>query len=692
MIGASDYRCPALWDNNGDPVKDDRVSSWLREAVQEGESFLKSQRAWQDIDRAYDIICGPGDEERIPRGMSRVYVNRLKRIMREIVATESNLRPMWGFKTDNRKYDDQSVVLNKLTDGWWHNTFADRSIRKALQYAVGLGTGYASPIWEQDFWCMGRGDVKLHIYGPKDVLPIQLPADMDIQRAYCVIIRTEVPLAMAHAMHPLYADLIKPDRSRPGWFRRGMKKVQRFMSPVLNLSDSQKDREVNSPVVDVYNAYILDLSINNSGKPVPMGDPGTYWEYQVPTLGGEVATGTYDPSGRPLYRKASAEDSMLFPLRRLLTCVGTNAMVRVKDGSSPWWHAKVPLVKFTTDDWPWEYLGFSAVRDGKSIQDAHANLLRTVNDSANCRLRPPMQYDSTKIATTDVQKLNTRQPGQWIDAPMDMGESIRTLMPPGYYEQPVWVREHIQHLEQSLDYMMASPDITAIAKARQLPSSDTIEKILEMAGPIAQDISRNMEQGLRDLGDMVKCLFFEFYTTPRKVQMLGENGIVEQDYDYHPGDMIPAPTKEEAHLDYLRRARAHCRNFVFHVTPNSLHKITQMSRQLVLLQLQKTGFPIDPWTLAEAFDLPNFGPAPEGSKNMIERWVAWMRMRGELMLDMQTEAQQAMQGAQMQTQLQNAAAAVMQPHNPPGRPPSGNAPPQMQSKDGGTRTVVAESR
>lgn len=691
-MSASDYRCPPIFNSKGERTSDDTVQGWMRNAVQEGESFLKSQRAWSDLDRAYDIIAGPDDTERLPKGLSRCYVNRLKRQMREIVATESNLRPMWGFKSDNREYDDQCVVLNKLTNGWWHNTFADRAIRKGLQYAVGLGTGYVGPVWEKDFWCYGRGDIKLHTYGPRDVLPIQLPHDFDLQRAYAVIIRTEVPLAMAHAMYPEYADLIQADRTRPGWFRRGMKKAQRFMSPVLNLSDKDRDSEINCPVVDVYNAYIMDLSLNNTGHRIPMGDPGTYWEYEVPSLGDDIPTGTYDSAGRMLYRKATAEDSMMFPMRRLLTCVGSQRMTRVKDGTSPWWHGKVPLVKFTVDDWPWEYLGFSAIRDGKSIQDSHSRLMRAVDDTANVRLRPPLKYDGNVVSKTLMDRINTRQPGQTVDVNMSMGEAIAPLMPPGYYEQPAWIRDHIQHLEVLMDYVMATPDLTAIAKARQLPSSDTIEKILEMAGPIAQDISRNMEEGLRDLGDMVKSLFFEFYTLPRKVQILGENGIVDQDYDFDPGNMIPAKSAEEAATDYLRRARRHCNNFVFHVTPNSLHQITQMSRQLMLLQLQKTGFPIDPWTLAESFDLPNFGPAPEGTKNMIERWVAWTKIKGEMMTEMQTEAQQAMQGAQMQSQMQNAAAQVVGASNPPGRPASGMESPQIQTKDQGTRSTVAQSR
>jgi hypothetical protein len=690
-MGMSDYRAPALWNNKGERTPDDQVTGWLREAVAEGEAFLKSQRAFEDIDLAADIIAGPGNSERLPKTLSRVHVNRLKRQIREMVATQSNLRPTWAYKTDNKDLEDQVVVLNKLVQAWWLGTFADRSVREALQYANALGTGYVSPVWEKDFWCFGRGDIVLETYGPKDVLPIQLPKSKDLQKAYAVIIRTEAPISMAHAMYPTYADKIKPDRSQPNLWRRITKRAQRFLSPALNLRDQDPDATISYPCVDIYNVYIMDLSVNMTGRTIPMGDPGTYWDYLVPSVGQDIATGTFDAAGNPLFRKANAEDAMMYPLRRLLTVVGSKSMVRVKDGSSPWWHGKVPLVKFTVDEWPWEFLGFSPVRDGQSIQNSITRLQRVIDDSANAKLRPPMGYDESQLAKTLADAIDTRQPNQRVALNKALGEAFWPLLPADYYNVDSWIWNHIGVLKEDLDHVLAARDMTALARARQLPSGDTIEKLFEALGPIPQDMSRSMERPLRDLGDMVKCLMFEYYTTPRKVQILGTNGIVDEDYDYDPGNMIPARNAAEAHVDYLARARRHCNNFYFQVTPLSLHSMTQMSRQLMLLQWQKAGNPIDPWTMAEAFDIPNFGPPPEGTKNVIERFIAWTRMKAEIMTEVQVETQQAMQGAQMQSRLQNAAAQVIEGSNPPGRPPAHTGAPRVEQKEGGARSTVATS-
>lgn len=686
-MGISDYRCPAMWDKDGhdSQAQRDLKLGWLKEAISEGNNFLKCQRAYPDIDRAHDLLFGPF-EERVPQALSQINVNRLKRQIKEQVAVLSNLRPIWNYKTDNRQAEAQCVVLNKLLAAWFQGTFADRSLREALQYAAVEGIGYASPVWERDFWGTGRGDIELLTYGAKDVLPVQMPKKHDLQRCYAVPIRTEYPIAMAHAAWPEFADKIVPDRSQPGWFRRGLKKVERFLSPALNVTDQDRgDEEASGPVVDIYNVYILDRTVNKTGQVIPMGKPGTNWAYTVPYVGMDIPTGLIDPgTNQMLYRKANWQDALLYPGRRLL--VATNKLI-LEDGPSPWWHGKVPLVPFRMDDWVFEFLGFSLVREGASIQASRNKLMRVMDDSANCRLRPTLAYDES-LPKSDIDALDTRQPNQRIAVPMSMGRMIEPLLGADYYDVPAWVMAYMEKLESDQDYVMAHRDMAALARARQLPAADSLEKLFEVLGPIPQDQSRTMEKSLRELGEMLKYLSFQWYTTPRKVQIGGTGMILPEDYDYDPGNMIPARSEAEANEIYFRRVRQHAEQFTFQVAPLSAHQITQLGRQMIVMQLFRSGFPIDPWTMAEAFDLPNFGPPPEGTKNMIERWVAWIRMRGEMMGQMQAEAQAAAQGGG----LAEAVASAMGANTPVGRPPSGSAPPTIKTKEGGARSTITESR
>jgi hypothetical protein len=688
-MATNDYRCPPKWMADGKETAPDKILAWVKEALTQGMTFLKSQRAYKDIDKAMDIIADSEDEF-IPKSRSRMRYNRLKRQIREVVATEANIRPLDGFSTDNPEtFGEQSEILNKTWRGWWLGTFADRAWREAVQYAAVLGTGYLIPSWVRDFWFAGRGDIQLTALGPLDVIPIQIGKDNDLQKAYAVALVVEVPLATAHAMFPAYQDKITATRDKPGWFRRGVEKLKRFAGPALNTSGSgKKTSDSLFPTVDIYHIYVRDLSVNYTGKTIPMGLPGSNWYYEVPSVGSQIDTGMKDKDNRPLFRTATAEDCMLYPNRRLLICT-ENCLIG--DDASPRWDGRVPVVQLKTDDWPWDFLGYSLTRDAHPLNVAIVELLRQIQDSGNCRLRPKLQYDSN-ISPTTMDSVDTRAPGGAVGVDFSMGEGIKPLLPADYYEVPPWIPQHIEGLEQRMDYLLAVTDMATISKARQIPASDSLEKLTQLAGPIVQDISRGMERSYRDLADMVKSMFFQFYSLKRRIILMGQAGITKDDFVmWDPANLLPGSLPGDTQA---QRAKFLSTQMTFQVTPNSLHSIQQVSRQLMFLQLFRSGtFPMDPWTLAEVLDVPNFGNPPAGATTVYDRWKAWMSDRTEFMATMQMLAQSMMpQAPGLTPDGGGGAAGPGAEAAPVGRPPSGSAPPKLVMKDGGTRVAVSESR
>jgi len=675
----SDWKIPSEYNKSGETTPSDRKIGWLREAVSEAESFNRTQRSYIDMDRALDVVAGvSASDTRQARSLSGVRVNRAKRNVRELVATLSNLRPMWGYKNDNHDYDQHALILNKMVNAWWHNTFADRAIRRALQYTFVMGSGYISPVWRRDFWTAGRGDIHLNVYGPRDVLFVQLPQDHNIQGAYTVILRVRTPIHIAHMLWPDKADLLTPTYMASGPLKRGMGRVTGFVTPILRrFGMGQARREEDDtpfPMIDIYHCYIMDSSINLGPTPRMMGDPDTNWSYSVPVLGSEIPSGMRDAMGNSLSRRATREDAMLYPNRRHFVAALDNN-VELSDGPSPWWIKGAPLVQFNIDDWPWEVNGYSAMRDMASIQASNIGLMRAVDDAANARLRPNVFYDMDVLAKTLMDDFDFRQGGQSIPVKMQMIDTpIKTVIDPRHYEVPAYIPDWIKAQEERMDHLVGVRDLAALAKARQIPASESIDKIMEMAGPLVTDMGRNMESSLSQLGQMWAALFFQFMAlTPRIVQAIGKDGYTEETFDYEPGNLIPSHMAGEdrtktSPTPLLQRARWHMSNFIFHVTPNSSHQITQMSKKMLNLQLFRAAglpFPMDPWTLAESMDM-NIGPQPEGAADQMQRWVAWMKMVKELL---------PQQGGGKGQQ---------------GRPPSGGAAPHLVNKGG--RQTVAESR
>jgi hypothetical protein len=196
-------------------------------------------------------------------------------------------------------------------------------------------------------------------------------------------------------------------------------------------------------------------------------------------------------------------------------------------------------------------------------------------------------------------------------------------------------------------------------------------------------LSRRMEKSLHDLGEMVKWLFFEFYTTVKKAEVLGPDGINPIDIDWDAGCMIPDLLDEYPEYagpeNRYRRARIWCKQFKFRITPNSMHNMTQSYRKQLYLLLLKAGFPMDPWTLAEALDLVNFGPPPKNTKTVMDRWMAWQDIQVKFKTILAKEMQQATGGDEGGGPGQGAGG---------GRPMTGGNP-HPETKDGGTRVTQA---
>jgi hypothetical protein len=332
-----------------------------------------------------------------------------------------------------------------------------------------------------------------------------------------------------------------------------------------------------------------------------------------------------------------------------------------------------------------------------------------MEDAVEKALRPDVLYDPNLVDRGEVKRYDPRMGRRKIPVNFQMGRGFEIQPPP---EVPQYAPAHLVFLQQEIDHLLAIRDMSNLAKANQIPSAESIDRILEMAGPIVTDISRGMERSLRDLGEMVKCLFYEFYTTPRKVKVMGASGLEEHDFVFDPEALIPSQMKSTTYANEIvpqniARARASINNCIFHITPNSLHQIQQMTRKLLYLQLWRDGrFPIDPETVAEALDIPNFGTLPGDNTDVLTRWKEW----NKLMMQTQIEAQMQAQAAQLQMQMeaqaaglgmiggqaaadaqQNGGAANGKPNGQAheGRPPSAQKPPHLENK--GDRSTISES-
>lgn len=689
-------------------AKDTVKLAWCRDAYKVGDALLRSQRAYKDLKMAEDMLAGEEPED-IPAELSRAYMNRLKRQTREAVAIQSQVNPSWFYEAPSEDLTQTASTLNKLLKAWWSTSFSDLKLRQANQYATGLGTGYLKPDWKKEHIRWGRGDIDMVAHGPTAVRLVQPTKDFNIQEAYATILTVPTPLNLARAMFPSLSAFIKPTRDVGVQNRRSQaqKIMQRSVgSLAMAMFGAGKAKERMDrgffPEVDIHYMYIRDNIWNGSNHPMHMGQPGTSWEYEVPSRGDELLTNVLS-HGQPTYRKAEVEDCLLYPMRRLMIFTDD---VLLYDDTSPHWHGLVPITKITVDDWPWQQLGFGFYRDGAPLQREYNQVMRGIGDRINLGLRPPLGYDKNQVSRAWMNKFDPRKPGARIQINKQYGTNpIEAILPPEFLNIAPEYIGYLQLLADNMDHVSAVTDMRNLAKAKQIPSDATLDKILELAGPVVQDMTRVNEFAMAQLGTMVMSMFFQHYTSKRRIVMLGKEAMEIERFDFDPEDlwgkgseMLSMMRSVDRGLPRFMKMREFMDNFRMMVVPNSLHEVHQTQYKLMMFQLWRDGrFPIDPQTIAEILKLRNFG-SPFSDKPIYERWKAWMTDSTQFTVTLQAQAQMtaAAQGLMDMANQQNGGGGEPGGGGKPngsgrqGRPPTAQSSPQLQTKGDG-RTTVSES-
>lgn len=678
--------------------------------IANGLAFLRAQPAFPDIQKGRSIVHGMemygpciDDGGVASDKLSRARVPRIKRQIKEIVATLANLRPTWDYvSNDPAKYESQANVLNKLSKAWYYGEEVDRSIRQALQFAATEGTGYLYMTWEKPLRAT-TGRIKLTPLGANSYIPFQQSMDNKIQNAEVGIVCTELPVQRARRLYKL--PNLQPTNATAtnlisgGGLRGFVTNMVNSVSPYLAAGGGNRNRNqaVNVPTVNIYHLYIKDDSINETGAPIRMGNfsadgrPLDNFSYIVPSLGDPIPTGRMIPQytdGQPQLnpmtnepqlteetRPAEASDCMMYPNLRLIIMSPDQL---IYDGPSMFWHGKIPIVQFRFDDWPWNFLGFSLVRDTWRLEESINGRLRARDDSMNARLNPALMVDS-RMSDEFSNNFTPRIPGGRIVKPPMVDHPVESVLPVNFYDVPANCDQEIEADEKRLDFLLGVSEIDALMQLKQMPQSDSLDKLIGASTSIIVDIARNMESSIRQLGELWKAMAMEFCTTRERYQLLGEDGLTIEDFDFNPGNMIPAhmdgedPTKP-SRFSPTERARMHLDSFRFNVVPNSFTQITAITKKLMYIQLYRDkSFPMSPWDLAEQLEIPNFGPSPKDTKNMVERWMAWM--------EMQAEIQKAMMPQEGGPENPGALGAT-------GRPPTAQAPAHIRQRTDGSSTIV----
>ena len=592
-----------------------KVLNWAMDAIQEGEAMVRAQYGYTKIQQTIEAVMGDLAVSPRPSDLSQTTANHISKICLDLSSGLTDTKPFWEFKTRNTKWQQNATNLNKLAEHWWTQRYIDLRFMDVIKYSLVGGTGYAHLQYNAE-----TQDLDMLPEDTRDVIPIRPSSYLSLQDAFGVVIRRERTVNYLRQLYPSKADRIKADRDgslaeveRAARMRRFLNVQAGAASPFSNYLFGRKPMQdiTRIPTVDFFIMYIKDASINKESHDVQMGDPDANWSYVV-------------KRGEPLYPRGR--------------CIEFTRTTVLYDGPNPYWHGLFPVAKLTLDPYPWTWLGKAPMWDLLPLQKALDNLLRVVDDHNQKVAAPDLIAHKNVVAQKAMQKIDTRRAGLKLKVNPISGKPVEFV-----YPEPLdaSIKDSIEFYISEMNTLSGVTDLTQMSKLGQIPSSETVEKILEAMTPAVRLRSRVIEIFMRDFARMVASNFMQFYPPTLVTEYLGPQSITPEEMDSDPGTIVPdyinlddytpaGDIKPEAILKGPRprydRAKEYLKYFSYDIAQGSLLNASSVTKKLLYLQLARAGL-IDNWTLLETLDIPNVGEPPGGASTITDRLAAQQQMQ-----------------------------------------------------------------
>jgi len=603
-----------------------KVVGWCKEAVEEGDGFLKSQIGYDKCDEAINMIMGENTDFR-SASLSGTEINLTAKAHFDMTSGLTDVKPFWEYRTFNKRYEKHCDIYGKLSTHVWTQRQMDMSFYFATQYAITCGATYFEPYWDTQV-----EDFRAEAWDPRDVLPIRPSTSPSIQDCYGVISRKARSTNHVRYLcefvyqRPDLLKYVQPDRD--GSVVSSSLRNTRVGKLMGTLGDSpfkqrlfgeKAQRDIpRVPTTDVFTVYVNDETRNEKSYPVPMG--------------------AFDKDGKPMnnWSHMVMPNEPLYPRKRMIV-FASGCPEPFYDGPSPWWHGMFPYPKLTLDPVPWSFLGKAPLWDILNPNKALNKLLRVFDDWAERLARPDVVADKNAISQHMIERIDTRRAGKKFRTNSVAGKGFAIVGPDPL---PVDFWKGIEYYEAKIKELSGSADLSNMMKLQQVPSADSMETILQSMSLTWRMRSRVIECFMREFASMMAYNFAQFYTLPRRLTIMGAEGATSEDFDFDPNSLIPDfvdPSDLDEHgmptegalsrgpLPRYERSREFLRQFSYHISPNSMLATAESERKMFYLQLSRAGL-VDHWTLLDVLGVPNVGTPPAGATTITDRLIQEQQM------------------------------------------------------------------
>lgn len=688
-----DYtKLPSYITLTGDIVNNDtELLRILYQHLESSKAYLRSNKAWQVADINRKILWGDNYLNNLSDD-TRIEIHKLRRQGREIVGNAANIRPNFSIRTPKSDDDsaNKSATYEDLKEDWWQRLFIDRTFKEGTQEAA-CSIGYLW-LWPKPDPNTGQIEITPEAKAYNEVYPYQMGADNNIDKAYSITVRCEIPINQFREEFPEYADSITPDRSAPsylgkGLFRKAQNKAKGLRAALRRGLERKTDSiaDPSFPTVDVFYTWTRDITINRTGKAIRMGtlnatgDLMGHESYEVPSY--ELGV------NRP-------KDCKLFPFRRLTIWTWGQILF---DGPPKWICFGVPVAELRFERLPKEWMGIPVLNDGRSLEAAINKMINSIKERIEAKAEFPIGIDETfaqgnKQIMQRLMKYGLRAlKGKGIKLNFRaIQKPIQALFDKDLFGIEQHEFEVIKDLMEMQDYVVGTNDYSNIQRKNQIPAADTQEALIQSLGVLSVDHEREISLGVARFGRIWLQFAPQVYTLKKRLTIIGSPAMDLKDIDYDPENLVPSSDPKKDNKPYWVRLKEHLEKFNLIAMPGSLQERQSVTNKLTLLQMLKSGVPISTRKLYNVFinDGKYDDTRAEWKTEQEENAILAAKIRMEV--EKITGAGGSPEGGNIMQQL--VSALQLQNTSKEGRPSSDAASPRQEIKtdqDGTSRATTA---
>ncbi len=591
---------PGIASMPGD--KDYRTIGWCEEVLSEDHGFLKSQKGYDQIDRALDAIIGENYEIASGKGaVSRTRTNRVAQCAEDIAADITDTDPFWEYQTANRRFEQHASAFGKLATNWYQGNSGPMLLASIIKYSLPAGTGYGHLTWNAN-----KQDLDLTALDPRNALCHRPTNFDDIQSSMAVTVQQWMPVGYIKQKYGV--DVKAEADSSPAEVSSG----KQTGGLIAYLTGNMKGpKPPKFPVAALKIMYLTDPRKNERSARMAVGNFEN---------GKEINNWSY----------IVQPGDELWPNKRMIVWVGNHLLY---DGPNQYWHGQFPVLKFTISPWPWSFLGKAPLADLLPLNDSLNGILRVIDNHCAQVANPGSVHDKNSVSQSQFNQFDTTRPGYKIMQNPMAGKGIQIINPPpldaAVFNHRDWLGTEIRELGGVTDFAQ-------LAHLNQLPSNDSLDTIMGSMTARNRYRSRIIESfigGRSGLAMQLAFGFSQYYTLPMRCQILGPGGVMVEDYDYDPKNLLPAYPHDNdvdstgsplaaalarGPLPRYERAKEFMQRFAFKIAPSSFLNSARVQDQLMRFQLFRAGV-LDVWTLWEALGIPNTGILPDNVRTIPER-------------------------------------------------------------------------